>query len=189
LKSFNFINKVKSLLSKKRYKHTLGVLKVSLILARKYKVNQKKIFYAAILHDIAKDIKISKQKKIIEKLKDKEVKKIRDIWHGFVGEILAKKIFGIKDKNILNAIKYHSTGNLMMGNIEKIIFVADYIEPGRHYSSSVSIRKKIKNNITLDELMFLILEKKLIYLIREKKIIYESSIKLWNNLAKLKSFN
>ncbi len=159
MKSFDFINKVKSLLSIKRYKHTLGVLKVSLFLARKYKINQKKVFYAAILHDIAKDIKISLQKKIIEKITDKEIKKIPDIWHGYVGEILAKKIFSIKNKNILNAIKSHSTGDLKMGNIEKIIFIADYVEPGRHYQSSVSIRKIMKYNITLDELMFLVREK------------------------------
>lgn len=175
-----FLKKIKNFLSEKRLLHTFRVLKVSLFLAKKYGVNQKKIFISAILHDIGKDIQISKQRKIIKKLKDKKLLQIPSIWHCFTGEVIAKKIFKIKDKQILNAIKYHSTGNLKMGNIGKIIFVADFIEPGRKYLSSVFIRKKMNTSIELDKLVLLVLEKKLVYLINEKKIIHKNSIDFWN---------
>ncbi len=183
MKQNDLIKKIKNFLTKKRLFHTLNVVKISLYLAEKYKVNPKKVFWAAILHDIAKDIKISQQKKILKNLNDNELKEIPLIWHGFTGAIIAKKIFKITDENILNAIKYHSTGNLKMRNIEKIVFVADYIEPGRKYLSSVKIRKKLKMKMELNELVLLVLEEKIKYLIKLKKNIFKNSIDLWNNLS------
>lgn len=122
-----------TLLPEKRMRHVLGVAETSQRLARKYKVDIEKAGVAAVLHDIAKYKSIDEMSDILNATPGFEhyLSANVEVWHAPVGAILAQKQFGISDEDVLNAIQFHTTGRENMSMLEKIVFVADFIEPGR----------------------------------------------------------
>ena len=131
---------LKEKLPKKRYEHTLGVAYTSAALAMRYGEDIIKAELSGILHDIAKAKKLPKLKELmigfddpytdagyVEMVSDKAPQ----ILHAIYAPYLAKKNYNIEDKDILSAIRWHTPGKKDMSILEKIVFVADYIEPNR----------------------------------------------------------
>jgi len=121
-------------LSPKRFKHTMGVVEEALRLANCYDVNKEKARWAALLHDCAKEYS-SYKKHTLSKLWRIELDEILvadiDIAHGLIGAESARRDFLVDDDEILQAIRYHTTGHKAMTMLDKIIMLADYIEPYR----------------------------------------------------------
>ncbi|MCL2360936.1 MAG: nicotinate-nucleotide adenylyltransferase [Defluviitaleaceae bacterium] len=121
-------------LSPKRFKHTMGVVEEAERLAAHYGVNIEKARMAALLHDCAKEYS-SNKKHTLTKLWRIEVDEILaadiDIAHGLIGAESARRDFLIDDEEILQAIRYHTTGHKGMTLLDKIIMLADYTEPYR----------------------------------------------------------
>lgn len=158
--------KLRKKLKKGRYIHTLGVEYTSVCLAMKYGANLEAAELAGLLHDCAKELP---GKKLIQicRLKGEKVSKMEYqnpfLLHGKAGACLAKDKFGVDDEDILNAIRYHTTGRPKMTLIEKIVFVADYIEPNRKKADNLTeLRQMAFEN--LDEAVLAILEQTLDYL-------------------------
>lgn len=121
-------------LSLSRKQHTKGVAYTAMALAMRYEYDLKKAEYAGLLHDIAKDIPPKRALRLCEKwnISYTDVEKRNPyLLHAKLGAYYALSEFGIEDTDILNAIIYHTTGRPNMSLLEKIIFVADYIEPHR----------------------------------------------------------
>lgn len=121
-------------LNKKRYLHSIGVMDTAACLAMKYAYDVNKARYAGILHDCAKNYSDEKLLEKAEKYKIRlsEVEKDNpDLLHSKVGMFVARDEYDIEDEDILNAIYCHTTGKPDMTLLEKIIFIADYIEPNR----------------------------------------------------------
>ena len=121
-------------LEKKRYTHTLGVANTAACLAMRYGADVNKAYLAGLLHDNAKCIPTKKKMSICQKAGipiSKIEEKNPELLHSKVGSYLANKKFQVEDSDILNAIYYHTTGRPHMSLLEKIIFIADYIEPNR----------------------------------------------------------
>lgn len=153
-------------LTGKRFLHTLGVEYTAAALAMKYDVPLLNAQVAGLLHDNAKCLSDEKQLKICEKnhLHVSDVEKRNPyLLHGKVGAFLAKTEYGIEDDDILNAITWHTTGRPDMSVLEKIIFVADYIEPGRKEAPGLEEIRKLAFE-DLDRAMIRILEDTLSYL-------------------------
>lgn len=136
---------VQSAQSEKRFEHTLGVAYTATALAMKYDVDLKKAYLAGLLHDCAKCLPHEEMLRICLEneiaVSDLE-KRNPFLLHGKAGSFLAKSQYGITDEDILNAVSYHTTGRPGMSLLEKIIFTADYIEPGRDKAQHlVQIRK------------------------------------------------
>ncbi len=90
-------------------------------------------------------------------------KKQPSLLHAKLGAAFAKEVYGITDEEILSAIRWHTTGKPGMTDLEKIVFIADYIEPGRKMLPRMEeIRKESFQN--LDKAMYLILDNTLSYL-------------------------
>ena len=131
---------IKKRLTKERYRHSLGVAYTAIALAMKYNPDtsnsdfMKKAELAGLLHDCAKNMDNDKKIHICDKnnisYSSLEAENAF-LLHGKVGAYIAKTKFGIEDEDILNAIIWHTTGRPGMSILEKIIFIADYIEPGR----------------------------------------------------------
>ncbi len=162
-------NKLQKELTKKRYTHTLGVSYTAAALAMKYGYDIKKAQVAGLLHDCAK---CNTDEKMLEKCKKNKIKmtdvekKNPYLLHAKLGACLAKKQYGIEEEEILSAITYHTTGKPAMSELEKIVFISDYIEPNRKEIWGLpQIRKIAFEN--LDEAVFLILEHTLSYLKKE----------------------
>lgn len=157
---------MKTVQDSKRYEHTLGVAYTSVSLAMKYGVSLKDAELAGLLHDCAKCISHEEKIEICKKngIEITDIEKRNPfLLHTKVGCFLAKQEYGVRDENILNAILNHTTGRPAMTLLEKIVFVADYIEPGRDQAPNLTeIRKLAFEDI--DKTLVLILKDTLDYL-------------------------
>lgn len=136
------INKrIYKMLTPVRFAHTQGVCEEAVRLAEKYGVDRQKAIIAALLHDCAKNIPENETRRLCKKY-DIKLDDILDkqiyLAHSFLGAKIAKHEFNVSDKEILNAIKYHTTGRSNMSVLEKVIYIADYIEPNREYFDGLS---------------------------------------------------
>ena len=126
--------KMEKVLDPKRFEHTLGVAYTASALAMCYDVDINKAQTAGLLHDCAKCMSNEKKLSICEKhhIPVNEVERKNPfLLHAKVGSYVAMKQFNIHDQDIINAILNHTTGRPGMSQLEKIIYIADYIEPGR----------------------------------------------------------
>src|SRR6056297_3466296 len=138
------VNRLKKLLGKKRFVHSVQTSKIAASLASKYGVSRKKAAVAGLLHDCAKDYPRKEMKKYLKtKRESREILKCPATWHCFYGESVAGSVFGVRNAEITAAIKYHTTGHENMGPLAKVIYVADFIEPSRKYRGSENVRRKI----------------------------------------------
>ena len=137
-KYYNYINQNLPL---KRKIHTLGVILTAIDFAKRLKESEKKAEISALLHDMAKYKTASEVKGFIPPSDC-----TNEVLHQFLGEYLARTELEIIDEDILNAIKYHTTGRANMSNLEKIVYVADLIEPSRTYEMVDYLRKVMKGD-------------------------------------------
>lgn len=170
-------------LKESRYIHTLGVVQSACSLAKINGVNEEKAKIAALIHDAAKNMKIDQQYKI---LKDNNVdidiisQNSPQILHGWVAAILAKDLMGVEDEDILNAIKYHTTARESMSKLEKIIYIADYIEPNRDYPGVEELRKITFSN--LDKGLLMGIDNTIAFVIRQGQLVHPLTIDAHNYL-------
>lgn len=181
------INKIKEdlmeTISKDRYEHTLRVVKTCQELSETYGADIEKVKVAALLHDSAK---INGSKDIVEVAKkfnllDDEIYLYnKALIHGPLAAKLAKEKYNIEDEEILDAIKYHTTGRKAMGLVEKIVFMGDFIEPNRSFDGINEIRRV--SFIDLDRGLLLALNSNLEFLLKEGKLISKDTIEARNYL-------
>ena len=142
---------LKNNLSEKRYVHSLGVADEAVCLAKLYNADVNKAYIAGLVHDCAKEINASDSIDLLkEKYKiipDDDLTAVPRLLHGLLGACMAADKFQIDDMDILDAIRYHTTGKANMGLLTKIIYIADYIEPGRTYPDVDKLRKITYNDI------------------------------------------
>ena len=169
-------------LSEKRFVHSLGVEYTAATLAFVHGADVEKARLAGILHDCAKGIPTDEKLKKAKKLGlpiNKCEKKNPDLLHGKLGAYLAKEKYGVKDEEILSAITYHTTGHPGMTLLEKIIYVADYIEPNRKPIRDLDeIRKEAYQD--LDKCIIHILKNTLEYLKKSEIVIDELTEQTYN---------
>ncbi len=150
----------------RRFTHTLGVEYTAAALAMRYGADLEKAQLAGLLHDCAKCMENDKLLSACEKhhipVTDVE-RRNPYLLHAKVGSFLAKKEYKVEDEEILNAILYHTTGHPGMTLLEKIIFTADYIEPGRKQAPNLTEIRRLAFT-DLDEAVKKILADTLEYL-------------------------
>lgn len=141
---------LKNNLKEGRLKHSFGVRDTAEILAKKYGSDPCKARIAGLIHDCAKQMDKNKILDICVqdgyKL-DYIAYKNPGIMHGAAGAIIAKKVMEVRDEDILNAITYHTTGRKGMSLLEKIIYLADYIEPSRNFPGVDKLRKTVNEDL------------------------------------------
>lgn len=164
---------LQSSLRPKRFLHTLGVADTASNLAVVHGVNPQNARLAGMLHDCAKYLTDTEMIALCEKkhihLTDFECSTPALI-HSKLGVFVARERYGVEDSAILSAIACHTTGKPDMTSLEKIVFIADYIEPGRKMDCSPHSLKKIRQTSfqNLDQSLILILENTIHYLTKEK---------------------
>ena len=137
---------LKENLSEERFLHTLGVADTSKELAKMFNLDIEKSYLAGLLHDCAKGFSNEKLMNIINAhLQIDECEMINPkTYHAPVGAYIAEKEFNVVDSEILSAIRWHTIGKLDMSDFEKIIFIADKIEPNTRPDSMINrIRPKL----------------------------------------------
>lgn len=183
----NIKKDLKSSLDKDRYQHTLGVSYTAMCLAMKYEVDLQKAEVAGLLHDCAKCIPDDKKlKKCIEhNISISETEKEQPyLLHAKVGAFIAMDKYGIQDMDIINAILKHTTGSCEMTMLEKIIYVADYIEPNRNKAKNLSTIRKIAFE-DIDLAVYIIMKDTVEYLKNKNTQIDSPTLKAYEYYEKL----
>lgn len=158
--------RLRTVLKEDRYEHTLGVEYTSACLAMRYGYDVEKAEMAGLLHDCAKYLSDKKKLSMCRHKKIKvssAEKKNPGLLHAKLGAVLAKEEYKIKDEEILSAITWHTTGKPNMSMLEKIVFVADYIEPNRNRAPKLAEIRKLAF-LDLDACLVMILKQTLDYL-------------------------
>ncbi|NRT32864.1 bis(5'-nucleosyl)-tetraphosphatase (symmetrical) YqeK [Clostridium beijerinckii] len=172
---------LKSNLLEKRYMHTLGVADTAKMLAKLNGVSEKKAEIAGLAHDVAKNLSIDKMREMIKEnnviISEIEEKNM-NLWHSIVAPIEAKDKLGIDDDEILDAIRWHTTGKEDMSTLTKIIYIADMIEPGRNFDGVDEIRRATFEN--LDKGVYFGLTSSIKVLLARNLLIDENTIKARN---------
>lgn len=170
------LQKVKERMPEKRFEHVLGVMNTAVSLSRRYGVPEEKARIAAILHDVTKFADRGWMKKIIEQqqMDPALLDYHHELWHAPVGAYVAGYEFGIEDEDILSAIRYHTTGRAGMSDLEKIIYIADMIEPSRKFPGVERLRA-MKND-GLDQVMEASVRQSIEFLKSKNQPVYPDSL-------------
>lgn len=179
------IEAVSAQMPDKRWKHTLGVMQSSIQLAEQYGADPERAEIAAILHDVAKYWPVEKMREIIVQndLNLGLLKYDKQMWHAEVGAFVAKQDYGITDPDILNAIQFHTSGREDMSLLEKIVCLADYIEPGRDFPGVENIRKQA--TISLEEGLVAGFDSTISLLLEKRRGIFPLTVLARNDLVKI----
>jgi predicted HD superfamily hydrolase involved in NAD metabolism len=171
-------------LSPKKLEHSHNVAMFVAELASKHALDTEKAHTAGLLHDCAKFMTdedfidfFKKRSKTLKHFKD-IIKFSPHLLHSFAGEIIAKEKFGIKDRDILNAIRNHTLGRKNMCAIEKTIFIADYVSYDRKWKYLKRIRNLAKND--LNKAFFEVLTKKIEHIIDKGMWLCPQIVDTWN---------
>lgn len=178
------INYLRKNLTKQRFNHVLGMAEFARKLALRHGLGADKAKLAGLLHDLARtwDEKklIQYSKKHFLRIPDKKfILEFQPILlHSFVGADLARKIFYVKDKEILSAIAKHSFGAIQMTSFDKLIYVADLAAPDRTYRGVELLRELAFQN--LDQAFIDGVKKKIAHLLELNEKIHPQAVRVWN---------
>ena len=182
------INEIKEYLQKNlkpsRYEHTLGVAETAKKLASLYGVDENKAEIAGLAHDVAKNLSREEMLQIIKEnnisLSLVEENNL-NLWHSVIAPIVAKNELQINDEEILESLRWHTTGKEDMSVLEKIIYIADMIEPGRRmFEGLEEIRSATFEN--LDKGVYVGLTHSIKYILDNHQLIDENTIRARNYL-------
>lgn len=176
----NLMQRVQMQMSEQRFLHVLGVEETAIALAEKYGASPAKASVAALTHDYAKERSDEEFQFVIERDGyDQELLRYGNaIWHGLVGADFVQRELAIHDEEILQAIRLHTTGAAEMSLLDKIIYVADYIEPGRDFPAVKEARRLAIEN--LDAAVAYETQQTLLYLVKNKQLIYPKTLETYN---------
>ena len=180
LTSDEIIDKENSYMDEKRFKNCIGVSQTSRKLAKLNNYDPDKAALAGFIHDYANQVAPERFIKVIKEQNfDPDLLNYnRAIWHGIVGAYFIEKELKITDPEILTAIRRHTTADVEMTTLDKIVFVADFIEPGRDFSGVEEARKIAYAN--LDDGVGFELAHTLDFLITNRKKIYPKTFAAYN---------
>ncbi|NOU95512.1 HD domain-containing protein [Paenibacillus sp. LMG 31456] len=176
------IEAVKSQMPGKRWEHTLGVMEAAVLLARKYGCDPDKAYTAAILHDVVKYWPVKDQGDIIRNngLPADLLDYDKEIWHAPAGAFVAQRDYGMDDEEVLDAIRYHTTGRERMTLMDKVVCLADYIEPGRDFPGVHNIREIAEHSI--ERALLTAFDGTILFLLEKGKKVYPLTILARNGL-------
>ncbi|MEI3199472.1 MAG: bis(5'-nucleosyl)-tetraphosphatase (symmetrical) YqeK [Lachnospiraceae bacterium] len=169
MKEYNFPKlekKLKKYMDEERFIHTQGVMYTACALAMCHNADMNQARLAGLLHDCAKCIPNSKKLKICQRENipvSAAEEASPDLLHAKLGVYISKEKYGVTDREVRQAVRYHTTGRPEMTLLEKIIYIADYIEPGRDKAPNLPTVRRLAFQ-DLDETMYVILKDTLEYL-------------------------
>jgi len=169
-------------LKPERFKHSLRVQQMVLQLSKSHKVDLRKASIAGLLHDVSRYMNSNGLLKFAEKLKiriDPISRLEPKLLHAPLSAYIARKKFGINNRQILSAISHHTLGSPNMTTLEKIVYIADHIEEGRTHAGAARARKLAKRN--MDQAIVAISSSMIRYLLDNDLPVHPGTYKVRNH--------
>ncbi len=149
-------DEIKSVLKKRmnehRYAHSLNVAKRAELLAKLNGVDPEKAYFAGLVHDICKGLSNEEQLAIIKASTvkmDSSTEKSPNLWHSIAGAVFLEQEFGVTDIDVLNAVRYHTSGRANMSLLEKVVYMADLTSEERNYPDADYNRKLTEKSLDM----------------------------------------
>ena len=177
------ITLIRSKLSADRFNHSLNVADSAKELALSYGADVDKAYTAGLLHDVMKNASGEEQLGVLSEAGielmpvERENKKL---WHAIAGAAYVKFVMGIDDRDIIRAVRYHTTGRSGMSLLERIVYLADYISADRNYNGVEDMRRLCKSDS--DEAILYALTFGIPDLVSKGRVIHPDSIDLYNEV-------
>ena len=176
---------LKEHLSDKRFLHSLRVADTCKGLAQRYKADGEKAYIAALAHDCAREQDKTRLLELAAEtgmLSEPVEFQTKELLHGLAAITICKAEFRIRDTDILNSVRYHTTGRGKMTLLEKLVFLADFIEPSRSFEGVDHIRKLACED--LDGAMIKALDSSILFIMGKSALIHPATIEARNDLIK-----
>ncbi len=179
----SYVDLIRNKLSPYRFNHSLEVAKSAVYLAEKYGGDSEKMCVAGLLHDVLKEADREETFFYVDKyiipltvLEEATPK----LWHAIVGAEFIKNELGIDDDEIINAVRYHTTGRKNMTLSDKILFIADFISADRDYDGADEMRERAEKS--LECAMDMGLSFTITDLVENGKAVHPDTIDAYNDL-------
>lgn len=171
-------------LTPKRYNHSLCVADEAVRLTQKYGGNCNQAYLAGLLHDITKNATQDEHLHIFEEfgimLNDIE-KNAEKLWHAISGAAYIEHVLGITDKEVITAVRYHTTAREDMSHLEKILYLADFTSLDRDYDDIDIMREKVE--ISMEAALDYALSYTINDLVSRGKPLHLDTVKAYNQNA------
>lgn len=181
---------IKTKMGEKRYIHSVNMAKQAVHLASIYGADVKKAEIAGILHDITKEMCDTEQLQLMNNsgiiLTDLQMSAPK-LWHSISGACYIRDILNIKDDDIFNAVRYHTTGRANMSLLEKVIFIADFTGEERDYNGADEMKAVAEES--LEKAMEIGLSFSITDLVNRRLTVAIDSIEAYNELIMNKGKN
>ena len=170
-------------LTSKRYEHSIAVMKRAMELAKRYGVDTEKAKLAGLLHDVMKD---EDKRNLLQFIQDSDIllsvaeKNGPPLWHDIGGFLYVRDVLKIEDADVLNAIRYHTTGRAHMSPLERIVYLADLTSADRDYPDVEETRKRSEQSLDIGMLYsinFLICD-----LVKKGNMLHQDTVDCYNEL-------
>lgn len=177
------ITLIRSKLNADRFNHSLNVADSAKELALRYGADADKAYTAGLLHDVMKNASPEEQFGVLSEAGielmpvERENKKL---WHAIAGAAYVKFVMGIDDRDIIRAVRYHTTGRAGMSLLERVVYLADYISADRNYNGVEDMRRLCKSDS--DEAILYALTFGIPDLVSKGRVIHPDSIDLYNEV-------
>ncbi|WP_223127947.1 bis(5'-nucleosyl)-tetraphosphatase (symmetrical) YqeK [Pasteuria penetrans] len=171
-------NTVQGMVSPQRWRHIQGVHEIAVDMATAYGVDTDDAGLSALLHDACKEWSQKQLASYLGRLEMTWMVYPISIWHGPVAALWAREELGIENAQVLNAVRYHSTGKPQMTMLEKIIYLADRVEPGRDYPGVEELRTLVpdQSELAIKEALY----RQISRLVQERKMVHPYTLLAYN---------
>lgn len=167
-----------------RYQHSVAVSKTAVRLAGKYDVSEEKAYLAGLLHDCGRAFPTSDLLEIAQK-RDISVSCIEAatplLLHAYIGAEILPEVYGIKDPEIQQAVWRHTVGGPNMTSLDKIIYLADMIEPNRKYPGVEELRHLAEGD-SLDKAILLAFDQSIAFVLSRGSLIHPYTVDARNEI-------
>lgn len=188
LKLDEMTKELQQMLTPARFRHSINTMETCIRLAEKYGADVDKAAIAGLIHDCAKDVDKDAVLPMCEKygiIVDEIMRSQPKLLHGDIGAHMAKELFGVDDPQILAAVADHTLGRPGMDVISSIVFIADYIEPGREFEGVGEIRRAAEES--LEKAIVVGINSTIRHVLRKGQLLHPRSVMTRNwALQKLK---
>lgn len=181
---------IRTRLSTDRFAHSLNVANSAKELAEQYGADAQKAYTAGLLHDIMKNASPEEQLSVLSEA-GIEISPVeyanKKLWHAISGAAFVNTVMGIDDREILRAVRFHTTGRAGMSTLEKAVYLGDYISAERNYNGVEDMRRLCA--VSMEDAILYALSYGIPDLVGRGVVIHPDSIDLYNETVIKKSAN
>ncbi len=175
---------IKERLEPHRFQHSINVAEKSRELARRFGADENKAYLAGLLHDICKNDSNEKMLQIFDAfgiILDNVQKRQQKLWHAVAGAAVIEHDLQIKDRELIEAVRYHTTARANMTLLDKILYLADFVSADRDFEGVQALRDSV--NAGLDEGLRACLKFSVLDLCNRDKQIHPDTIDAYNQMV------